>query len=107
MADLVQWYSQSQQLHPVERAARLHSDFVKIHPFIDGNGRTSRLLMNLELLKYDFPITYIPIDKRLEYYQTLDLAHTKGDYDPFIHLVATEVQESFNKYFQLLKQPDN
>lgn len=103
MADLIKWYSQSQELHPVERAARLHADFVKIHPFIDGNGRTSRLLMNLELLKYGYPITYIPIDKRLEYYRTLDLALTQGDYDPFIHLVGSEVEESFNKYFQLLK----
>ncbi len=38
-------------LHPVECAARVHSDFVKIHPFVDGKGRTSRLLMNLELMK--------------------------------------------------------
>ncbi|MGZ3801866.1 MAG: Fic family protein [Bdellovibrio sp.] len=102
MTDLVRWYAGSTLLHPVERAARIHSDFVKIHPFTDGNGRTSRLLMNLELLKNGFPITYIPIEKRLDYYRTLDLSHTQGDYEPFIQLVASEVKESFEKYFQLL-----
>lgn len=105
MTNLVQWYLNSTPLHPVERAARLHSDFVKIHPFVDGNGRTSRLLMNLELLKNGYPITYIPIEKRLDYYRTLDLAHTQADYEPFIQLVASEVEDSFKKYFQLLNLP--
>ena len=50
MEALMQWYNnEAQALHPVERAARLHVDFVKIHPFVDGNGRTARLIMNLEL----------------------------------------------------------
>ena len=42
--------------HPVERAAKVHAEFVKIHPFVDGNGRTSRLLMNYELMKFGFPL---------------------------------------------------
>ena len=50
MENFITWYqTEAMALHPVERAARVHSDFVKIHPFVDGNGRTSRLLMNLEL----------------------------------------------------------
>ncbi|MEZ2742266.1 Fic family protein [Paenalcaligenes hominis] len=45
MRDFIHWYStEAQQLHPVERAARVHGEFVKIHPFVDGNGRTSHLL---------------------------------------------------------------
>jgi Fic family protein len=63
-------------MHPVELAARVHIDFVGIHPFIDGNGRTARLLMNLELLKAGFPPIVIKVADRLEYYQALDLAHT-------------------------------
>ncbi|MCC5316092.1 Fic family protein, partial [Staphylococcus aureus] len=52
MAQLVDWYNlEAHKLHTIERAAKVHADFVSIHPFIDGNGRTSRLLMNLELLK--------------------------------------------------------
>ena len=51
MAALMHWYGhEAAALHPVERAARLHVDFVKIHPFVDGNGRTAGLLLNLELL---------------------------------------------------------
>ncbi len=62
MAAFSQWCSnEAQQLHPVERAARIHGEFVKIHPFVDGNGRTSRLLMNLELMKAGFPATVIEV----------------------------------------------
>lgn len=56
MAQFVDWYNtEANQLHPIERAAKVHADFVGIHPFIDGNGRTSRLLMNLELMKVGYP----------------------------------------------------
>ncbi|MHA0111596.1 Fic family protein, partial [Klebsiella pneumoniae] len=51
MRALLAWYQQAGTLHAVERAAQLHTSFVKIHPFIDGNGRTGRLLLNLELMK--------------------------------------------------------
>ena len=54
MEQLMKWYeNEAQKLHPVERGAMLHAIFVGIHPFIDGNGRTSRLLLNLELMKTD------------------------------------------------------
>ncbi|WP_062057397.1 Fic family protein [Cellvibrio sp. OA-2007] len=86
-------------LHPVEYAARVHVDFVGIHPFVDGNGRTSRLLMNLELMKAGFPPVVIPVEQRLRYYQALDLAHTQGDYQPFIQLVVEVVEQSFEPYF--------
>jgi Fic family protein len=86
-------------LHPVERAARIHVDFVGIHPFVDGNGRTSRLLMNLELMKAGFPPVVIPVEQRLAYYQALDLAHVKGDYKPFIELVVEVGEQSFQPYF--------
>lgn len=86
-------------VHPVERAARIHVDFVGIHPFVDGNGRTSRLLMNLELMKAGFPPVVIPVEQRLRYYQALDLAHVSGDYQPFIQLVVEVVERSFQPYF--------
>jgi len=90
------------QLHPVERAARVHADFVKIHPFIDGNGRTSRLLMNLELMKSGFPAAVLSVSRRLEYYETLDLAHVQGDYEPFLKLIAEVVEQSFEAYWWAL-----
>lgn len=103
MAAFSQWCSnQAQQLHPVERAARIHGEFVKIHPFVDGNGRTSRLLMNLELMKAGFPATVIEVAQRLDYYQALDKSHCSGDYTDFINLVANAVEKSFATYWWAL-----
>ncbi|MCP5532285.1 MAG: Fic family protein [Akkermansiaceae bacterium] len=92
-------------LHPVERAARVHSDFVKIHPFVDGNGRTSRLLMNLELLKAGFPPVVLPVERRLEYYEALDRAHVDGDLQPFVHLIVLLAEQAFGPYFHALGKP--
>lgn len=100
MTDLIGWYQQT--MHPIERAARLHTLFVGIHPFTDGNGRTARLLLNLELLKAGFPSVVVPVEKRLVYYQMLDLAHTLGDDKPFIGLVAELVGESLTLYERAL-----
>jgi len=103
MQDFIHWY-QTQGLlhHPVERAARVHADFVKIHPFVDGNGRTSRLLMNLELMKAGFPPVVIPVERRLEYYETLDMAHTKNNYAPFFNLIFELVVLGFEPYWYAL-----
>ena len=86
----------------MERAARVHADFVKIHPFVDGNGRTSRLLMNLELMKAGFPAAVLPVEKRLEYYETLDAAHTQDDYQQFLSLIIEIVELSFQPYWHAL-----
>lgn len=66
-------------LHPIENIARLHADFEIIHPFIDGNGRTGRLLMNLELMKEGYPIAIIESAHKQEYYSALQAADG-GDY---------------------------
>ncbi|GGY35475.1 cell division protein Fic [Bacterioplanes sanyensis] len=103
MAAFSEWCRNgAQQLHPIERAARVHGEFVKIHPFADGNGRTSRLLMNLELMKAGFPATVIEVAQRLHYYQALDKAHCSDDYSDFIELVAKAVEKSFAPYWWAL-----
>jgi len=103
MANFINWYeTESITLHPVERATMVHGEFVKIHPFVDGNGRTSRLLMNLELMKAGFPAAVLPVSKRLEYYETLDSAHCSDEYDPFIKLIAEVVEKSFEPYWWAL-----
>ncbi len=103
MADFINWYkTEGVHLHPVERAAIVHGEFVKIHPFVDGNGRTSHLLMNLELMKAGFPAAVLPVSKRLEYYKALDSAHCTGNYDLFIKLVAEIVEESFESFWWAL-----
>ncbi len=92
MSVLLSWY-QNYSGHPLERAARLHTDFVKIHPFIDGNGRTARLLMNFDLMKSGLLPVVIKAADRLSYYESLDKAHTKNEYDDFIALsIAAEVE---------------
>jgi Fic family protein len=103
MQAFIKWYQkEAQSLHPVERAARVHADFVKIHPFADGNGRTSRLLMNLELMKHGFPPAILPVKKRLEYYEALDTAHTQNNYEPFLVLIADIVEAAFEPYWYAL-----
>ncbi len=103
MEKFIAWYrDESMALHPVERAARVHSDFVKIHPFVDGNGRTSRLLMNLELLKSGYPAAVLPVERRLEYYAALDQDHAHGNPQPFLALIADIVQDSFQPYWHAL-----
>lgn len=103
MQDFFRWYqNEAVSLHPVERAARVHADFVKIHPFLDANGKTSRLLMNLELMKEGFPPVVLPVKTRLEYHEALDLAHTKGDYSRFLSLIADAAESSFTPYWHAL-----
>jgi Fic family protein len=100
MQALMNWYQQqATSLHPVERAARLHIDLVKIHPFVDGNGRTARLIMNLELLKHGFPAVVLSVATRLAYYEALDIAHLEGDYSAFLELLITAVEDSFQPYW--------
>lgn len=89
-------------LHAIERAAKVHINFVKIHPFVDGNGRTSRLLMNLELMKSGFPAVIVPIENRLAYYEALDAAHCDGDNTLFLTLLIKWVTTSFEPYFWAL-----
>ena len=99
MAQLVDWYnSEAHKLHPIERAAKVHADFVGIHPFIDGNGRTSRLLMNLELLKAGYPPCVITVENRLAYYEALDQSMAYGKTEAFIQLVSDAVLEGFKPY---------
>ena len=99
MTNFVDWYnSESSQLHPIKRAAKVHADFVGIHPFIDGNGRTSRLLMNLELMKAGYPPCVITVENRLAYYEALDQWMAFGKTEAFNQLVAEAVLEGFKPY---------
>ena len=103
MQEFIKKYNENiTKLHPIELASFIHIEFVKIHPFIDGNGRTSRLLMNLELIKAGFPPVVIELEDRLEYYKALDIAHTENDYKPFLELMKKVVEKSFEPYFYVL-----
>jgi Fic family protein len=89
---------EARRLSTVERAARMHVDLVNIHPFIDGNGRTARLIMNLELMKDGYPLAIIQTDQRLDYYANLDLAAASGDYGPFVKQICDIAEQGFEPY---------
>jgi Fic family protein len=81
MNEFIEWLNSNQlfkELHPVEIAALAHYKFVYIHPFYDGNGRTSRILMNLILMKTGYPPVIIKKEERLNYYEYLEMAN-QGD----------------------------
>ncbi|MFN8311145.1 MAG: Fic family protein [Chitinophagales bacterium] len=93
MAELVSWYkeeTEKQELHPVVLAALLHYKFVRIHPFGDGNGRVSRLLMNFVLFRNDFPPVIIKSDDKREYLSALNRADT-GDLNAFVAYICRQM----------------
>lgn len=103
MEEFIKWYNnEAVKLHPLERAALVHIIFVGIHPFIDGNGRTSRLLLNLELMKNGYPPIVIRFENRLKYYAALDKAHTTGDNNDFIELIKEEVNKALDLYLKFI-----
>lgn len=102
MEKLVSNYENWNDFHPIIQAALLHGELVKIHPFIDGNGRTSRLLMNLDLMNHGYNPVIIKKEDRLEYYEALDKAHTTGDYTDFVKLITKLEIVMLRKYLELL-----
>ncbi|KGX85208.1 Fic family protein [Pontibacillus litoralis] len=104
MSHLVEWYHNEENMHPVKKAAILHSLFVNIHPFIDGNGRTARLLMNLELFKSGYLPVIIEKEHKSEYYRTLDEAGVTGDYSSFTNFIANYEKQELIKYNRLLQR---
>lgn len=99
---MMEYQNEWKAFHPVVRATLIHGEFVKIHPFIDGNGRTSRLLLNFELMKNGYPPIIIKKEERARYYDVLDLAHTTLNYEPFIDLTSKLLIESEKLWLSLL-----
>ena len=99
MQDLVRWLNgpEAWALHPVEYAAIAHYRLVYIHPFVDGNGRTSRLLMNLRLIQAGYPPVIIKVEDRFKYYEALETANS-GDIRPFIRFIARCTEQSLDGY---------
>ncbi|KRX26987.1 Adenosine monophosphate-protein transferase FICD [Trichinella nelsoni] len=97
--ELLEWLNSdtAMSIHPVELAALLHYKFVVIHPFVDGNGRTSRLLMNLILMQAGFPPVIIRVEDRLQYYESLKLAN-EGDLRPFVRFIAECTRRTLDEY---------
>lgn len=90
------------ELNPIEIAAWTHAEFVRIHPFIDGNGRTSRLLMNYQLMSQGFLPVSVDKDTRIDYYNALEQYAVKGDLTPFADSVADLEEKQLDEYLNLL-----
>ena len=88
--------------HPIEQAAKAHEELVNIHPFIDGNGRTARLLMNLIFLKSGYPVVIIPPIYRSRYIEAAK-AGNKGQSGPFISFLAGAAEQTLRDYLRMLE----
>lgn len=107
MEDFFIWFETNKNnLHPIVLAAEMHERLVTIHPFIDGNGRTSRLVMNLILLQHGYIIANIKGDyeSRMQYYQALETAQTKNNKEDFILFIAQMEKESLERYISIIGQ---
>jgi len=99
MADFGQWLASDEfaRLHPAKQSAMAHLHLVDIHPFVDGNGRTARLLMNLLLVRHGYPPAIIRHEERPVYYVALEKAHQQEN-EPFLILVAEAIDRSLDMY---------
>lgn len=95
---------QKSKLHPVILAAEMHERLASIHPFIDGNGRTSRLVMNLILLQNGYTIANLKGDNasRIAYYKALENVQVHNNPEPFYNLVANAVKESLEQHLDMV-----
>ncbi len=91
-----------ESMNPIERIARFHLEFEGIHPFIDGNGRTGRLIMNLELIRAGFPPINVKFTDRKKYYDAFDAYYRQGDAGAMTDLIAGYVSERLDEYLSIL-----
>ncbi len=96
--EFFKWYDKNKKKHAVELAALVHLKFVSIHPFADGNGRISRLLMNFVLHKRSFPMLNIRYEKRNSYYTALERAQTKENDSIFLNWFYKRYCKEHEKY---------
>ncbi|MFH1702065.1 MAG: Fic family protein [Nitrospirota bacterium] len=93
MRKVFQWYySARKKLHPLELGSILHNKIVRIHPFADGNGRTSRVIMNWVLMKNEFPMFYVELRDKIKYYEAVEEGD-KGNDKAIVHYTAKVLME--------------
>ena len=98
MRKFIEWLVNQQEKHPVKVATDAHFKFESIHPFIDGNGRVGRLLMNLVLITSGYPMAIIRNEERTQYLQSLNVTQTKSDLGLLENLIENSVERSLDAY---------
>ena len=95
MENLVAEFSANKKMHPIERATMFHLKFEGIHPFVDGNGRTGRLILNLMLMQAGYPPINVKYSDRKRYYEMFDCYYRDNNQNPAISLVVENIKERF------------
>ena len=105
MNGLLEWYNnQSESLHPIVRAAILHTEFIRIHPFADGNGRTARLLTSYELVKHGYPSVVIKAKDRQRYFDAINKGIETKDVGDLVELIQEAVLTSEDKFIERVEE---
>lgn len=99
---LIKNEERKEKMSVIERIALFHLEFEGIHPFVDGNGRTGRLIMNLELIRNGYPAINVKFADRKRYYNAFDSFYRDHDPEPMINLVAEYVSARYDDYFRVL-----
>lgn len=103
MEEFCKWLKKPCKQHPVEFAAEAHYRLVTIHPFVDGNGRTARLLMNLLLMLHGYPPAFIRKRERLAYIDSLAKAQLGGSKDDYLKLMSKAANRSLDIYLKAIR----
>jgi len=92
-------------MNAIELAAWAHAEFVKIHPFVDGNGRTSRMIMNYQLMAAGFLPVSIAKENRLPYFEALEAYAVGSDLKPFAEMIASLEEQRLEEYLGIMQEP--
>lgn len=103
---LGEWYADGKQsggLHPIEKAAIFHAEFIRIHPFMDGNGRTGRIMSNYILMENEYPTISIRYKNTDQYFKALNKAIETHDIEDLVDMFYTEILNSATKIYECLE----
>ena len=98
MENLITEFEGNRKLHPIERAALFHLKFEGIHPFVDGNGRTGRLILNFMLMQAGYPPINVKYSDRKRYYEAFNQYYMCNDISIMIQIIVKETTDRLNLY---------